>query len=369
MQSVSTCIARNLLARLPDVGMRQQEFCRATGISLFELQDWRTRVSAETHFRMQRVCSTLGILPPPREARMAPDLDERGVIAPLVLNSRDLDQAYRNFLWCRPIVGTADDLHYRHESDTYEFRYLMDNHDRPAAYSAVVHFCWFIELAKFYAHDCRTVAFELTARPAEDPSVSDLTSLDVAVRFRAAHNRLVLRVPEKATFRFNPALYELSRLRAEKELHALPHSYSLAHALERVLTQLLQADPGGVPDNPTQVTRGFLHAACERLELSRTKVQRQLAIEGRSFRSILQSVRTAEAARLLLQSDLPLTEIAARIGFGSLSAFSRFFHGVHGLSPAAYRRLAANSAVPAIGLMRTEPSTLAAAPLFFGLDQ
>jgi len=50
--------------------------------------------------------------------------------------------------------------------------------------------------------------------------------------------------------------------------------------------------------------------------------------------------RLRRAARLLAAEDLPVTEIAAEVGFGDLSNFVRTFHRAAGASPLAFRRLA-----------------------------
>lgn len=48
--------------------------------------------------------------------------------------------------------------------------------------------------------------------------------------------------------------------------------------------------------------------------------------------------RLARAARLLVQSDRPITEIALDVGFGDLSNFVRSFGRAAGVSPGAFRR-------------------------------
>ena len=50
------------------------------------------------------------------------------------------------------------------------------------------------------------------------------------------------------------------------------------------------------------------------------------------------SGRSAEVARLLMQKDLPLSDIAERMNFSSLSYFSRYVQRHTGLSPSDYRR-------------------------------
>ena len=50
------------------------------------------------------------------------------------------------------------------------------------------------------------------------------------------------------------------------------------------------------------------------------------------------ALRIAKAKELLRNTDLPITEICADVGFESLGSFSALFHKSVGISPSAYRR-------------------------------
>jgi AraC-like DNA-binding protein len=52
----------------------------------------------------------------------------------------------------------------------------------------------------------------------------------------------------------------------------------------------------------------------------------------------LNDLRVGEAKNLLRETDLPLIEIASRVGFEDQSYFSRVFRNVVGISPGRYRR-------------------------------
>ncbi|WP_434563475.1 helix-turn-helix domain-containing protein [Pseudomonas sp. Z4-20] len=54
-------------------------------------------------------------------------------------------------------------------------------------------------------------------------------------------------------------------------------------------------------------------------------------------RQMIQKARLDEASRLLLEKDLPITEIALRCGYTDHSAFSRQFRALTSLSPSQYR--------------------------------
>ncbi len=48
--------------------------------------------------------------------------------------------------------------------------------------------------------------------------------------------------------------------------------------------------------------------------------------------------RLREARRLLLTTDLPVTEVCLSVGFASLGSFGALFHRYHGISPERFRR-------------------------------
>lgn len=61
---------------------------------------------------------------------------------------------------------------------------------------------------------------------------------------------------------------------------------------------------------------------------------------GQSFKSYLNDLRIGEARNLLRETDLPLIDLASRVGFEDQSYFSRVFRNVVGISPGRYRRTA-----------------------------
>jgi AraC-like DNA-binding protein len=68
-------------------------------------------------------------------------------------------------------------------------------------------------------------------------------------------------------------------------------------------------------------------------------LQRRLADHGASFSRLLQAVRFRNSQRLLRDPELPLSEIAKRLGYTDLPNFLRAFKRWAGVSPNEYRRL------------------------------
>lgn len=59
---------------------------------------------------------------------------------------------------------------------------------------------------------------------------------------------------------------------------------------------------------------------------------------GKSPIAYIQEVRLKEAKKLLIETDLSITNIALQVGYNQLSSLSRLFYKYEGLSPSLYRK-------------------------------
>lgn len=59
---------------------------------------------------------------------------------------------------------------------------------------------------------------------------------------------------------------------------------------------------------------------------------------GKTFSVLVREARMERAAELLRGTDLPVTEVAQRVGYAGTSRFHRLFRGRFGCTPAAWRR-------------------------------
>ena len=73
------------------------------------------------------------------------------------------------------------------------------------------------------------------------------------------------------------------------------------------------------------------------LGMSERTLQRRLRDEGTNFKEILDDTRHYLARELLRNTQLPLTEVAAHMGFSEPSAFYRAFKKWEGCTPGQYR--------------------------------
>ncbi|MBU5348310.1 AraC family transcriptional regulator [Paenibacillus lautus] len=77
----------------------------------------------------------------------------------------------------------------------------------------------------------------------------------------------------------------------------------------------------------------------ETLQLSPSRVSRLFQdVVGRGFKEYLLLLRLADARRMLVRTDMTVTDICFASGFQSVSSFYRVFVQSEGLSPLAYRK-------------------------------
>lgn len=70
--------------------------------------------------------------------------------------------------------------------------------------------------------------------------------------------------------------------------------------------------------------------------LSRTFKQ----VTGENLTDYIHTVRIQNAQRLLATTDMPISQVAAEVGYTSSNAFIRFYRSMEGVPPGAYRRRA-----------------------------
>ncbi len=105
------------------------------------------------------------------------------------------------------------------------------------------------------------------------------------------------------------------------------------HPLNRLREAITRSLERGAP-NP--------RAVAAEAGISVSALNRRLKAEGTSFHRLLDDTRRCLAQRYLFESSLKLTDIAARVGYSELSAFSRAARRWFGASPSAFRRAAPN---------------------------
>jgi AraC-like DNA-binding protein len=95
---------------------------------------------------------------------------------------------------------------------------------------------------------------------------------------------------------------------------------------------------GLITDDMRRGDQPSLERVARRLGRSARAVQYRLERSETSFERLLDDTRRQHAERFLRDTDLALTEIAARLGFSELSAFTRAAGRWFGMPPSAFRQ-------------------------------
>ena len=148
------------------------------------------------------------------------------------------------------------------------------------------------------------------------------------VRFGQTANRMIFsrNSMEAPISSADPELFELLQTHMKRKLHNLSQDSTLLCNIRMILQE-------GLKDGTT----GLVHVS-RQLAMSCRGLQRAIFASGTTFRGILDDVRREQMLRLLDEIDLPIYEIAFRLGFGSVSSFTHACHRWTGLSPHSYRK-------------------------------
>ncbi|MDT4847072.1 HTH-type transcriptional regulator VirS [compost metagenome] len=116
------------------------------------------------------------------------------------------------------------------------------------------------------------------------------------------------------------------------------------HARDFLNTKLAQSDVT-MPDKVRKLVFALLpkgecvaERVAEQLGMDRKTVHRHLASHGQNYSAIVDAVRVDLVIQYVESRERPLSDVAALLGFSSLSAFSRWFSNRFGCSASTWRR-------------------------------
>lgn len=124
----------------------------------------------------------------------------------------------------------------------------------------------------------------------------------------------------------DPQLLKLVRRYCEEEVERQKSANHPLNGIREAMTRSLQQGSFGPKDVANEVG------------LTPSAMHRRLKAEGTSFLRLLDDTRRCLTHRYLTESSLKLTDIAARVGYSELSAFSRAARRWFGTSPRSFRR-------------------------------
>ncbi len=245
-----------------------------------------------------------------------------------VLASATLREAFERIIRYRRLIGDVVEL--RLEDDGERTRFVIDVSRPPGvpcesvdAFAAMT-----VRQARLLrgVRDFNPLAV-LLQRPEPSPSTPYRSFFHAPVAFSQPLNaieyaRAALDEPLPA------ANAELARSNEQVVVDYLA-GLEKASLSNRVLAALVDSLPDG---RPSKI------AVARQLGVSPRNLQRHLADEGTSFKTLLDGARIDLARSYLREGRLNVTEIAFILGFAETSTFSRAFKRWTGLSPRQYTR-------------------------------
>jgi AraC-like DNA-binding protein len=122
----------------------------------------------------------------------------------------------------------------------------------------------------------------------------------------------------------NPRAMHAAEERCRAMLHMTRSKRRWADWCEMVLREAEECQP------TLEQLSGFVN-------LSSRTLSRYLEAEGVSFRELSLRIRTERASEMLVNSDLPVTQIAYRLGYSDVASFDRSFRQRTGHRPLSFR--------------------------------
>jgi AraC-like DNA-binding protein len=176
---------------------------------------------------------------------------------------------------------------------------------------------------EFPWHD---VSIELRLGPAHCRALSEKLP---RVEVTPARARNVLTMPREVLERALPQADPHTATLCQQQCHELLDRRCRRRGTAATIRALLVRDPSNMPSMAT---------AARQLRIDPRTLHRHLAREQTSYRVLITETREALAIELLATTGLTVAEVARRLGYSEVAAFSRAFKTWTGAPPNTYKR-------------------------------
>lgn len=253
-----------------------------------------------------------------------------GPLGQLLMSSENLQEAMENFLEFYPLLSLSMDFESIMETRSLDITMQhMYRQQDPEVLQ------WVIAESFFYC--IQTAARELTREPVnysridfcyDPPPHAHLYEKKFgcpvvfgAKRSRMSLDRASLKLPVLTA---NLPVKRLKRAQCRETMSHLSKRFSIQ---EQIVTMLKKTQP----DVPA------LDQLADRLNISQSSLYRRLKEADTSYQKIIDHFRLNQAVKYLRETELPVCEVAANLGFSDPSNFRRAFKKWTGTTPAEMR--------------------------------
>ncbi len=248
------------------------------------------------------------------------------------INSESIFELLTRYLEFRFIVGSCDELTCQSEQQYTRLRYTDEFISHKTSYSALANFINLYGMAKIIDPNL-SVEIKLTGNPVLKKSIYEEV-FNTKVIWNSPYNDMYFlnHQVKKRSQIYNPNIIKIQR----SALIDIGFEIGQKNYFSTIIKTIIRDK---VEKNRPSNESNLLNSVCSEVNISRWTLYRKLSQENTTFSALLKSVRLDMSLHFLLHSRCSVQEISDRTGFGSSSAFSRFFYTNMGMAPLNYRKV------------------------------
>jgi len=346
-KSIGSLCVRTVLTAAEKNGMGGEEFAARVGIPLGVILDPTARIDGSRYRRVLEQGHDLGLFSPAsfEPAMLASERDPRDIYTdccPYFWIARettaDAGTLLNLLITYKPVLLGDFDLISSRETDDRVRIIFTSEWPLPLSLQ-FPQVLWYSQPLRAFA-DGRQDSLDMRVGLAEPPPGQPVRAmredlLGCRIHYDQAtywfeFNRAAQKAPNP---RHSPLAHRIAIGHLQQALDDLKRRASFELRVEQALRKGL----GGEVDPSAWRGTRLLSALCEEFGMSAWTLRRRLASEGASYRGLLTTVRLQVAKQLLAESEMPIRQIGARLGFDGPTSFSRFFRSLTGLPPNEFR--------------------------------
>lgn len=315
-------------ARMMSLEPRFNELREILGISLAELADRDTRISASATMRaLAHLVEILGDPTVGLKAGIQVDQGDFDVLEYAARSAPNFGEAIRTMMRYLRVMNDAAEPALEVHGELAYWRYQPGFNlvYPPATNDFIV-----ASGLSFSRRNCVVYVPPLEVHVMHertDYASAYETYLECPVVFGASHNAVVIHKSrlEQPMQRANPTFGAVFEAEANRALERLKQRDDVSHRVrQHVAAQLSRGDVS-------------MQATARAMAMGVATLRRRLEEEGASYSDIVDDLRKQLSQRYLRQTDPSVSEVAFMLGFSDVRAFGRAFKRWYGLSPTEYR--------------------------------